>query len=254
MRNLFFLAAILLVSGCRAPLLSPAVQPRYYKVNDKVEVNEAGPDDVARAQVQRMVETIAPYKAQLDAKMNRVLATVKIPLEKGAPESTLGNWTADLLARAATAKYPDREIAFATLNQGGIRVSGIGSGPLLVSEIYELMPFDNTLVLMDLNGKELREFISHIANSGGWPVSGGLSVSKGTDGLAMLVQGQPIKPKQRYVIALPDYVANGGSGASMLKDKPRTQSNLLIRDLFVEFADLITEPIEVKAEGRRMRL
>jgi len=200
------------------------------------------------------METIAPYKAKLDAKMNRVLATVKTPLKKGAPESTLGNWSADLLARAAEDNFPEHDIAFASLNQGGMRVSEIGTGPLIVSEIYELMPFDNTLVLMDLSGKELREFISHIANSGGWPVSDGLSVQADPTGLSMLVQGSPINADQRYIIALPDYVANGGSGSSMLKDKPKIKSGLLIRDLLVEYAGKITQPIDVRVELRRMKL
>lgn len=248
MRNLIYIALALFAFGCKAPLYSPTVEPRYYKVTDKIEANEAGP------QVQKMVETIAPYKAQLDAKMNRVLATVKTPLKKGAPESTLGNWSADLLAEAAVANYPDRDIAFATMNQGGMRVSEIGVGPLIVSEIYELMPFDNTLVLMDLSGKELREFISHIVNSGGWPVSSGLSVQTKPTGLSMLVQGSPINPEQQYTIALPDYVAGGGSGSTMLKGKARTESGLMIRDLLVEYAGKITEPIDVRVEMKRMRI
>ncbi|TXF91685.1 hypothetical protein FUA23_00435 [Neolewinella aurantiaca] len=248
MRNLIYLLLALTAFSCRGPLYSPTVQPRYYKVTDKIEANEAGP------QVQNMVETIAPYKAQLDAKMNRVLATVETPLVKGAPESTLGNWSADLLAAAASANYPNTNIAFATMNQGGIRVSGIGAGPLIVSEIYELMPFDNTLVLMELSGKELREFISHIVNSGGWPVSSGLAVHRKASGLTIRIQGRPLADEERYTIALPDYVAGGGSNSTMLKDKERTDSGLLIRDLLIEYAGKISEPINVVVEGRRMRL
>lgn len=248
MRNLIYIAFALFAFGCKAPLYSPTVQPNYYKVADKAEANEAGP------QVQRMVETIAPYKAQLDSKMNRVLATVKLPLKKGSPESNLGNWSADLLAEAAAANYPDREIAFATMNQGGIRVSEIGAGPLIVSEIYELMPFDNTLVLMDLTGKELTEFVSHIANSGGWPVSENLSVVKTDKGLKIRIGGKAVDDKSTYTVVLPDYVAGGGSGSAMLKEKARIDSGLLIRDLLVEYAGKITQPIDVKVEGKRMRL
>lgn len=248
MRDLLYIFLALFAFGCRAPLSSPTVQARFYQLSDKLEANEAGP------QVQRMVETIAPYKAQLDTKMNRVLATVKSPLKKGAPESSLGNWSADLLARAAEARYPDRDIAFATMNQGGMRVSEIGTGPLIVSEIYELMPFDNTLVLMELSGKELREFISHIANSGGWPVSENLSVEKSAKGLKVSIGGKAVDDKSTYTVALPDYVAGGGSGSTMLKDKARTDSGLLIRDLLLEYAGKITEPIDVKVEDKRMKL
>jgi 2',3'-cyclic-nucleotide 2'-phosphodiesterase (5'-nucleotidase family) len=224
------------------------VQPRFYPVSNKLEANEAS------TQVQNMVSTIAPYKAQLDAKMNRQLATVKTPLKKGQPESTLGNWVADLFAQAAASSFPDRDIVFATLNQGGIRVSEIRPGPLLVSEIYELMPFDNELVLMELNGKVFKEFISHIANSGGWPVSAGLAVKATENGLDIKVGGKAIEPNKVYTVALPDYVANGGSGTVMLKALPKIKSGLLIRDLLIEYADKITAPISVKVEGKRMKL
>ncbi|MFK8165034.1 MAG: 5'-nucleotidase C-terminal domain-containing protein [Lewinella sp.] len=248
MRNLIYIALILLGFGCRAPLSSPTVQPRFYPVSDKLENNQAGP------QVQSMVSTIAPYKAQLDAKMNRQLATVKTPLKKGQPESTLGNWVADLFAQAAAGSFPDRDIVFATLNQGGIRVREIGTGPLIVSEIYELMPFDNELVLMELNGKVFKEFINHIANDGGWPVSAGLAVKASANGLDIKIGGKAIDPSKVYTVALPDYVANGGSGTSMLKPLPKIKSGLLIRDLLIEYAEKTTVPISVKVEGKRMKL
>ena len=248
MRNLIYIALLLLGFGCRAPLSSPTVQARFYPVSHKLGANEAS------TQVQSMVSTIAPYKAQLDSKMNRQLATVKTPLKKGQPESTLGNWVADLFAQAAAGSYPDRDIVFATLNQGGIRVSGIGTGPLIVSEIYELMPFDNELVLMELNGKVLKEFISHIANNGGWPVSASLAVKSTGSGLDIKVGGKAIDPNKIYTVALPDYVANGGSGTSMLKKLPKIKSGLLVRDLLIEYADKLTAPISVKVEGKRMKL
>lgn len=248
MRNLIYLALLLFSFSCRAPLSSPTVQPRFYPVSAQLEANEAG------TQVQEMVATIAPYKAQLDDKMNRQLAMVATPLRKGQPESTLGNWVADLFAEAAAASFPDRDIVFATLNQGGIRVSEIGPGPLLVSEIYELMPFDNELVLMELSGKVLKEFVSHIANSGGWPVSAGLAAAATATGLDVRLAGKAIDPDKVYTVALPDYVANGGSDSSMLKDLPKIKSGLLIRDLLIEYAGRSTAPISVRTEGKRMKL
>lgn len=247
-RNLIYLVILLAGLGCRAPLSSPTVQPRFYQVTEHDEADEA------RSQVQSMVSTIAPYKAQLDEQMNRQLNTVATKLSKGQPESNLGNWVADLTAQAASDKFPDKSIAFATLNQGGIRVNEIGTGPLLVSEIYELMPFDNELVLMDLPGNVLKEFISHIANDGGWPVSDALSVQAGGNGLNIKIDGEPIDPAATYTVALPDYVANGGSDSAMLKGRPQLKTGLLIRDLLVEYAAKAANPIDVKAAGTRFKL
>lgn len=246
MRNLIYLAILLLGFGCRASLSAPTVQPRFYAVSEKNAADQAG------TQVQNMVATIAPYKAQLDAKMNRQLATIQRPLKKARPESNLGNWMADLMAAAAKDLAPDKTIAFATANQGGIRVNEIGTGPLLVSEIYELMPFDNELVLMDLKGKVVTELIAHIVNQGGWPVSAAVAVSKKGNALNITLDGKKIDPSAVYTIALPDYVANGGSNSAMIKGKPYNKTGKLIRDLLIEYAAKSKGPIDVRAEGQRM--
>ncbi len=248
MRNLLYLLLLLVSVGCRAPLSSPTVQPRFYPISDKLAEDQAG------TQVQSMVSTIAPYKAQLDAKMNRQLATVKTPLKKASPESNLGNWMADLMAAAARDLAPGKTIAFATANQGGLRVNEIGTGPLLVSEIYELMPFDNELVLMDLSGAEVTELLAHIANQGGWPVSEAVAVSAAASGLKITLSGLPVDAKATYTVAMPDYIANGGSNSSMVKGKPYQKTGVLIRDLLIDYAARSSGPIDVNVTGKRMNI
>ncbi len=251
---LIYIASLCLLfsSGCGS-LSAPSVQPRLYNITKDMNAGDGaqvqGDDGTAK-----MTATIAPYKAQLDAKMNRQLATLATPLTKEGAESTIGNWMADLMMAAAKDRFPDRDIAFATGNSGGIRVREIGTGPLLVSEIYEMMPFDNELVLLDLSGAEMKAFISHIANSGGWPVSEELSVQLRKEQLMVKVSGQEIDPSARYLVATVDYVANGGSGSSMVKGKPQIASNEKVRDLLIEYAAKATAPISIKAEGKRMSL
>jgi len=244
--------SLLLASGCGS-LSAPSIQPRVYNITQETDAGDGaqvqGEDGTAK-----MASTIAPYKAQLDAKMNRQLATLATPLTKQGAESSIGNWMADLMMAAAIDRFVGKDISFATANSGGIRVQEIGTGPLLVSEIYEMMPFDNELVLLDLSGAELKAFISHIANSGGWPVSEELSVKLTKDKLLVNVSGKEIDPAARYLVATVDYVANGGSGSSMVKGKPQIASNERVRDLLIEFAAKATAPISVKAEGKRMSL
>jgi 2',3'-cyclic-nucleotide 2'-phosphodiesterase (5'-nucleotidase family) len=116
------------------------------------------------------------------------------------------------------------------------------------------MPFDNELVVLDLTGAETTAFINHIANSGGWPVSKELSVQKTAGGLDIKISGKAIDPAGRYFVAVPDYVANGGSDSAMVKDKPQIKSNKLIRDLLLEYAAKATAPISVEVKGERMKL
>ena len=245
----FLLGAIaFLLAACKGTQGAPTLQPTLYNITEKT--GETLPETDRSAEVAAM---IAPYKEQLDAKMNQELAVVKTPLVKASPEGGLGNWMADIMMRAASDQYPNRDIAFAATNPGGLRLQEIGTGPLLVSEIYELMPFDNKLVVLKLTGKEVREFIAHMANSGGWPVSEELEVDMTSGKLMVHISGTPLDDEAIYDVATIDYVANGGSRATMLKGKPLTDSGKFLRDVLIEYAGKTPE-IEVMVEGKRMRL
>lgn len=239
---------LLLISGCTGTKGAPTVQPQLYNISEKTE--EGLP---STATITEMEALIAPYKAQLDAKMNRQLAVIKTPLVKASPESNMGNWMADIMQQAAKDMYPDLDIAFATTNSGGLRLNEIASGPLLVSEIYELMPFDNKLVVLKLKGKVVKEFLAHIANSGGWPVSAEMSLDLTTGKLQALISGEEIDPEKDYHVATIDYVANGGSRATMLKEIKQIDSGKFLRDILIEYAEK-TPKIDVRVDGKRMRL
>jgi len=242
------LIILLLLGSCNRPLTGLVVQPQYYGITESIDTSAGGPT------VAEMRATIAPYSAQLAEKMNRVIGEVALPLTKGRPESTLGNWTADLLERAATDLFPELEIAFAVQNYGGLRIAEIGTGPLIVSEIYELMPFDNQLVVVEVTAAELRDFVEHTLADGGWPVSEGLSVVESTRGtFDITVQGAPLGETGTYYLAVPDYVAGGGDNAAMLVGKRRYESGRMIRDLLIEYAEQDPTPISVATDGKRIK-
>ncbi len=177
---------------------------------------------------------IAPYKEELSGQMNEVVGELPETMRKGSPESTLGNWLADLLYAEAAAHF-DRPIAFAVQNAGGIRVPELAAGPLTVGKVYELMPFDNTLVLSTMNGATLQQFIDHMAAGGGWPVSKQLRYTiSGDKATKVTIDGKALDPAASYTIALPDYVANGGSDSEMLVGTEQLDDGLLLRDVIVE--------------------
>ncbi len=60
----------------------------------------------------------------------------------------------------------------AFVNYGGIRISQLPKGEVTSGKIFELMPFDNIVVLQKLKGSVLQEFLDLIAERGGWPASG----------------------------------------------------------------------------------
>ena len=235
-------------TGCQRSLGAPATQPQFYAVTEALD---AGTEGGAAAQAEA---TIAPYADQLEESMNRVVAQVALPLVKAQPESSLGNWTADLLLSAAQDLFPDYDVAFAVQNYGGLRVSEIGAGPLRVYNLYALMPFDNELVLVEVTGAELTEFVTHVLAEGGWPVSEGLSATRQGGEVTVLVRGEAVVADRTYYVAVPDYVANGGNDAAMLKEKRQIPSGRMIRDILIEYAGRATEPISVEAAGNRIKL
>lgn len=250
MRKLWLFLFFLPFFGCKTAHGPVTVAPQLYEVDNTTSARPLDVGEVGNTKTGEIADLIAPYKAQLDTKMSRVLAEIATPLKKDSPEGTLGNWMADVMYSASQDYFPGKEIAFAATNPGGLRVGEIGAGPLIVSELYELMPFDNKLVLLELTGAEVMEFIAHMTNSGGWPVSKELEIDGRSWILEAMIQGEQVDLERTYFVTTIDYVAEGGSNASMLKGKPLLDSGVYLRDVLVEYAGRATEPISVQVSGR----
>lgn len=134
------------------------------------------------------------------------------------------------------------EVDFALQNYGGLRLPSLAKGELTVGEVYELMPFDNQLVVLNLNGVVMKKLVDAIADKNGWPVSRGLSFviedRKATD---ILINGQPFDPSKTYRAAVPDYVANGGDQSDYLTDLDQEESGVFIRDIIIEHLEELQE-------------
>lgn len=196
---------------------------------------------------------IAPYKQKLSEEMDEVIAHTPIDLIKRRPNSTLGNWFADVLHIQAE-KNSKSKVDFAAQNYGGLRIPSISKGPIQVGKIYELMPFDNALMILELDGATTKQFIETIAADGGWPISYGLQLTMDSNQKPkkILIQGEAFDANKRYKIALPDYVANGGGGCDFLKPFEGYNTGLFIRDVVIDY--LRTSPsdqnIEVDSDKR----
>jgi 2',3'-cyclic-nucleotide 2'-phosphodiesterase (5'-nucleotidase family) len=212
---------------------------------DSVSASSAAPDS-------KIDSIIAPYKGQIDESMSEVVGTVSKEMTKKKPESTLGNWYCD--AMLSGAEYAGFEVDFAISNYGGLRVPYLSQGPLTRGEIFELSPFDNWLVIVDIPGTALDSVLQFIAESEGWPVSKGLNmVIKDKRLVSIRIKGQPLDPRKTYHVAMPDYIANGGDGFKILIPLPRQSTGLLQRDIVIAYAQALTregKEISADVEGR----
>ena len=207
------------------------------------EVDEQPPDAEITA-------FILPFKEILDAKMNEIIGQLPEKISMGRPESTLGNWFADI-QQIQTQKVFKRPIAFSITNSGGMRIPEIAEGAIRKGTIYELMPFDNQLVVMDMDGKLVQVLLDHIAGGGGWPISSSLrfEIGQGEKAMNVTINGQPLDLNANYTIGLSDYIANGGSGCDFLVGKPYDSQGVLIRDAVIDFLKSGAE-VPIGKDGR----
>lgn len=199
-----------------------------------------------------LLRLIRPYGDSVKNKMEQVVGVLDVNLEKAMPSSSLGNFMVDAYLTMARKKFA-QPIAAALVNYGGIRLNQLVAGPITRGKVFELMPFDNLLVLQELTGSQLQSFLDLTAARGGWPVAGLTMRIKNKKAVDVLVGGEPLVPQKKYWIVNSDFVASGGDNASMLKMLPQVSKGYLVRDALFDYIQTFTregKPILVSAEKR----
>lgn len=184
--------------------------------------------------------------------MNIVIGFATKPLYSKQPESPLGNLMADCMKEMAEKKF-GTHIHAAFINAAGIR-SYISKGDITIGKAYELMPFDNLIVLQEVTGAVLMQYLNKVAEMGGWPLSGiTMNINKDKKAVNVLVEGRPINDNESYTIANSDYIANGGSNCDFLKPIPQVNKGYLLRDALIEYIRKFStegKPVDAKTENR----
>ena len=201
-----------------------------------------------------ITQFIQPYKKELDAKMDQVIGVAANHINKGKPESPLGNLLSDIIQNAAQERS-GKNIDFSIQNYGGIRIGSIPKGEITVGRIFELMPFDNLISIVEVPGMWMDTLINRFALGGGWPISKELRFELTEDRKAqkVLISGKPLDHNRTYSVAMPDYIANGGGSMFFLTDFKKTDLDYLIRDAIIHWIKEQTaagNEIDVANDGR----
>ncbi|MBM3988958.1 MAG: bifunctional metallophosphatase/5'-nucleotidase [Planctomycetes bacterium] len=192
-------------------------------------------------------------RAEVD--MQREVGELATPLKAGrGPFSTLaGNWVADLVRERMGAEVGIH-------NRGGTRAE-IDAGPVTVREVFEMLPFDNDVVLLEVLGADLENVVRGAIE--GTVHSGldysGLRVfvrSRKEDGATRLefvrieIGGLPLDPQKTYKVALNSFLAGGGDGyKEFARSRKLAQDPILLREL-AEAAFVGAGRIEPQLEAR----
>lgn len=201
---------------------------------------------------QKIDALIQPYKNQIDSQMNVVIGYSAFEMIKARPESALGNGICDMLMTYGVAEI-DKDIDLCIMNHGGLRAP-IPKGAVSVGRIFELMPFDNTLVIVELDSIELRQLANHILTKGGEPIAGNThtTITNFKSGACFTSTDKRFQSQRSFKVLTSNYLADGGDGYSVFVGKPRVESNLLIRQaLITQFsATTIDKPFTAQVDGR----
>ncbi|MFC0272269.1 bifunctional metallophosphatase/5'-nucleotidase [Metabacillus herbersteinensis] len=224
------------------------LQPEVIEVDHTVEEDED------------MKEFADHYQNKLESELGKTIATVETPLLYGEDhqsryqETNIGNFVAD-----SYRSYYNADIGL--MVGGGIR-SSVDTGDFTLRDAYTILPFRNKVVLAKVKGETIRAAlengVSNVENLSGRF----LQVSKlnysydpakpvGERVTEILINQEPIQLNKEYLVAMPNYMYNGGDGydfsgseAIVGEENARTDAEVLI-----EYAKFL-EVIGVKVEGR----
>ncbi|UWX59077.1 5'-nucleotidase C-terminal domain-containing protein [Chryseobacterium oranimense] len=231
MKNKFLLLGIALaaLTACKtaSTLQLAQVQPqKNISINNELKNDEA------------FVNVIEPYKQKLDKEMNQKISHTSIDLTKQGDNSNLGNLLADYTfegADAWTKKNLNKNVDAALINIGGIRTT-IGKGDILLKSVFEVMPFENEVIIVKMKGSDLQGLFDYYAKTQvNNPVSHLYIETNNGQLTKSQINGKSVNPSQDYYIATSDYLALGGDNMKFFSKGESISTGIRLRDLFIEY-------------------
>ena len=210
--------------------------------------------------VPALTALIERYEKLAAPRANAVVGAVSTDILRetnDAGESALGNLIADAQLAATSGAESGGAVA-AFMNSGGIRddirfaSSGIDAdGELTYGEAFSVHPFGNTLVTMSLTGKQIAMLLEQQFDSVDVESRNVLQVSEGfsytwdaagppggrVDASSIFINGVAVEPGTTYRITVNSYLADGGSGFSVLTEGAERTAGMLDLDALVAYFD-----------------
>ena len=239
---------------------SSATQPELQSKASQTVIDANLPDDPA---VNKMLES---YSAKVRA-LEVVIGKLEGELKKGGlGGGSLGNFVTDGM-RAQASLQLGQPVDWVVTNSGGLRRASISPGNLHIRDIFELLPFENKLVEVELTGAQLLNVLRVVVASRE-PQAGALIKYKvdaenkpefvGASLLGADGKERQIDPGATYRVITIDYLlsVSGGNFAMLQQAKTKKPLGVTIRDAIIEYVRAETaagRPIQAKLDGRFRR-
>jgi 2',3'-cyclic-nucleotide 2'-phosphodiesterase (5'-nucleotidase family) len=225
--------------------------------NSSVEKNETAVDVIEQYRGEVSLDsTVAYSEVALDARF----AT------NYHRESNYGNLVTDAMREASGAEV-------AITNAGGIRSNSVyGPGNVTGGDVFNTLPFANTLVTVELNGTELERVLASqvVTLESETGQQFGEEISQQTSGVQfewvphedvppedrvrdLHVNGDPVRPGETYTVAVNSYIADGGSGYPLANATRVNETDTLLAELVVDYLEQ-RETVAPEVQGRMDRV
>lgn len=231
LRTKAFLLALLVATSGGCKTVQPVIQtPETLDIGYTV-ISDSLAEDAS------MDAMIAPFREEMESRMLRVIGTSSARL---LPSEGLGDLVTDAMLHKAESLW-QQEADFAVTNSGGLR-NALPEGDITLGMVYEVMPFDNALVLATYTGEQVIEIAQSMARNSPQPVSGITFSIQSESAEDVLVQGRPVDPEADYYVVTIDYLVDGGGWMETLwSPKSRNNSGYFLRDTIAEYIQSIPD-------------
>lgn len=223
-KHFWFVLLVLTILNCKQnkEVYLNRIEGQRIAISDSLESDQA------------ILDYIKPFHDHLNKDLDSTLAyavdTYSPRPENDELETALGNFMADVAYEQANLVFKKRtgkDIDMALLNHGGIRAT-ISKGKVSARTAYNVMPFDNALVVVDLKGEQMKKLIAYLARSKrAHPISKlKLRLDANNEVISSSINGKSIELNKNYLVATYDYLYNGGNRMDFFK----TNDSLYVLD------------------------
>lgn len=243
MRLIFYAAFFIIVTFSCGRVVFDHGEGKTTQVNQS-----SGKDTVVES-------VIGHYKISLDSIMNEVIGFNDKTLEKDQPEGALGNFVCDLIWQAMDTLVPDSLKPYpmmVLMNNGGLRAS-LPAGKVTVGDVYRVMPFDNKMVVVKVDGEHMNCLLRFIVTKGGMPVGGVRIGIHDTIPGTVIFGSEQFDRKKNYLVATSDYLANGGDNITCFAGS-RWNSGKFVRELIIGHYRLLQRQHKIVSVSKDRRI
>lgn len=233
-----FLTFIFTVSCSHQKLYVTQIEGKQIPITNQIE------------EVAAIEAFIKPYRDHIDVDLSTFLAYAPQTIDKsGEWQSAIGNLFADICLQKGNLVFHLREkkaIDLCVLNHGGIR-SIIPKGDVTPKTAFEIMPFENNLVVIALKGAQIYEIAEYIiSEKKPHPLSGmTFTIDAENKPKNIQIQGKPFNIETIYYVATNDYLANGGDNMLFFKEGiQKYDLDYKLRNILIDyFKEVDTIPV-----------